>query len=80
MTDNKGNVIDWTKEYNRLSGGLLFLLTRGLLTQAEFDTINEAAGKLIRHIFGPRKSQVAELDEVGICWHGYEMVVTLSGI
>ena len=80
MTDNKGNVIDWTKEYNRLSGGLLFLLTRGLLTQAEFDTINEAAGKLIRHIFGPRKSQVVELDEVGICWHGYEMVVTLSGI
>ena len=80
MTDNKGNVIDWTKEYNRLSGGLLFLLTRGLLTQAEFGTINEAAEKLIRHIFGPRKSQVAELDEVGICWHGYEMVVTLSGI
>lgn len=80
MTDNKGNVIDWTKEYNRLSGGLLFLLTRGLLTQAEFDTINEAAGKLIRHIFGPRKSQIVELDEVGICWHGYEMVVTLSGI
>lgn len=80
MTDNKGNVIDWTKEYNRLSGGLLFLLTRGLLTQAEFDIINEAAGKLIRHIFGPRKSQVVELDEVGICWHGYEMVVTLSGI
>ena len=80
MTDNKGNVIDWTKEYNRLSGGLLFLLTHGLLTQTEFDTINEAAGKLIRHIFGPRKSQVVELDEVGICWHGYEMVVTLSGI
>lgn len=80
MTDNKGNVIDWTKEYNRLSGGLLFLLSRGLLTQAESDTINEAAEKLIRHIFGPRKSQVAELDEEGICWHGYEMIVTLSGI
>lgn len=80
MTDNKGNVIDWTKEHKRLSGGLLFLLQRGLLTQAEFDIVNEAAEKLIRYIFGPRKSQVVELDEVGICWHGYEMIATLSGI
>lgn len=80
MTDNHGNAIDWDNEYRRHLVKYTYLLLNGYLTHGEYKLLSAAAEKLIRHIFGPRASPVAEVDEIGIAWHGFEMLQTMSRI
>lgn len=80
MTDNNGNVINWEDEYRRQVSGYTYLLMKGYLSHGEYKILSAAAEKIIRFIFGPKKSQVIELDEVGVVWHGFEMLQTMSQI
>lgn len=78
MTDSNGNVVDWEAECRRLISGLTTLDIKGIVSDGEYSTLKNATEGLVRFIFGPKTSPIGELDELGMAWHGYYMIVTMA--